>query len=148
MDSEGKASDFLKSRDWRSMDYFKIMTVGGELAREFERCQDEFAAFLATKTKAEIYARAISDKILVAPVNNMQDLLENEHLAFREFWQEVHQPGMEASFAVPGPYIKMSETPIEYIRAAPRIGEHNAEVFADIGVTEADLERLRAAGVV
>ena len=58
MDSEGKASDFLKSRDWRNMDYFKIMTVGGELAREFERCQDEFAAFFATKTKAEIYAHA------------------------------------------------------------------------------------------
>ena len=94
------------------------------------------------------YAHAVSDKILIAPVNNMQDLLENEHLAFREFWQDVHQPGMDATFAVPGPYIKMSETPIEYLRAAPRIGEHNAEVFAEIRLTEDDLERLRTAGVV
>jgi len=148
MDSEGKASDFLKSRDWRNMDYFKIMTVGGELAREFERCQDEVAAFFATKTKGEIYARAVSDKLLLAPVNNMQDLLENEHLAFREFWQQVHQPGMDATFDVPGPYIKMSETPIEYLRAAPTIGQHNAEVFADLGLTEVEIERLRATGVV
>ena len=118
------------------------------MAREFERCQDEVAAFFATKTKGEIYARAVSDRLLLAPVNNMQDLLENEHLAFREFWQDVHHPGMDATFAVPGPYIKMSETPIEYLRAAPRIGEHNAEVFAEIRLTEDDLERLRTAGVV
>ena len=148
MDAEGKASDFLKSQDWRTLDYYKIMTVGGPLARDFERCQAEFAAFFASKTKAEIYAHAVSDKMLLAPVNNMKDLLENEHLAFREFWQEVDQPGMDASFAVPGPYIKMSETPIEYSRAAPLIGEHNAEVFGEIGVTDGDLERLREAGVV
>ena len=55
---------------------------------------------------------------------------------------------MDASFAVPGPYIKMSETPIEYLRAAPLIGEHNADVFGEIGVTEGELERLEDAGVV
>ena len=148
MEEEGKASGFLKSQDWPNMDYYRMMTVGGQEARDFERCQGEFAEFFATKTKAEIYAHAVSDKILLAPVNDMRDLLENEHLEFREFWQQVHQPGMDATFAFPGPYIKMSETPIEYLRSVPLIGEHNAEVYGEIGVTAKDLERLRETGVV
>lgn len=148
MDSEGMASEFLKSQDWPNMDYYRIMTVGGQEARDFERCQEEFGAFFATKTKSEIYARAVSDKILLAPVNNMKDLLENEQLKYREFWEMVDQPGMDGKIAFPGPYIKMSETPIEYSRSAPLIGEHNADIYEELGIKVTELDRLREAGIV
>jgi len=31
---------------------------------------------------------------------------------------------------------------------APKLGEHNAEIFSRLGVSEAEIERLRAQGVV
>ena len=36
----------------------------------------------------------------------------------------------------------------EVRRPAPRVGEHNAEIYAEVGVGPGELARLRAAGVV
>ena len=33
-------------------------------------------------------------------------------------------------------------------RAAPTLGEHNAEVYGDVGIDAAELARLQAAGTV
>ena len=33
-------------------------------------------------------------------------------------------------------------------RTGPGIGEHNAEVYGEIGLGPADLERLRAGGII
>ena len=42
----------------------------------------------------------------------------------------------------------MPKSPWRIYSRAPLIGEHNKEVFAEIGVSEADLSRLQGAGVV
>ena len=45
--------------------------------------------------------------------------------------------------------IKMSETPVSYRRAPPRVGEHTREVLmAELGLSEDEFARLSAAGVV
>ena len=48
-----------------------------------------------------------------------------------------------------GSPIKLSETPVEYRRAPPLLGEHTQEVLARVlGVTTVDLELLRQSGVL
>ena len=45
--------------------------------------------------------------------------------------------------------MRLSETPVEYRIAPPLLGQHNAEVYrALLGKSEAELERLQAAGIV
>jgi crotonobetainyl-CoA:carnitine CoA-transferase CaiB-like acyl-CoA transferase len=45
--------------------------------------------------------------------------------------------------------IRMSATPPAYERPPPTLGQHSAEVLRELaGVDAAELERLRAAGVV
>ena len=44
--------------------------------------------------------------------------------------------------------ILMSETPPAYDRASPRLGEHTAEVLAELGYDDGDIDRLEAAKVV
>jgi crotonobetainyl-CoA:carnitine CoA-transferase CaiB-like acyl-CoA transferase len=48
----------------------------------------------------------------------------------------------------PGAPYRLSETPWRIQRPAPRLGEHNAEVYERIGVDRAALARLYCAGVV
>ena len=45
--------------------------------------------------------------------------------------------------------IRLSETPVEYRRAPPLLGEHTEAVLADVlGLGAEDVGRLRAAGVL
>ncbi len=47
------------------------------------------------------------------------------------------------------PVPRLSETPARIPRPAPEVGEHNAEVYGELlGLSDADLERLKAEGVV
>ena len=44
--------------------------------------------------------------------------------------------------------IKFSRTGIEYLRPPPMLGEHTSEILDSIGVTQQDLDELKASGVV
>jgi len=44
--------------------------------------------------------------------------------------------------------VKLSATPGAIRRAPPLLGEHTDEVLREIGLSEADLARLRANGVI
>lgn len=81
---------------------------------------DQFLAYLRTMTKAEIHAQAVAQKWLIAPVNTAADLLADPQLAARKFWTEVDGD------LLPGPFARLSRTPIEYRASAPRLGEHQA----------------------
>jgi crotonobetainyl-CoA:carnitine CoA-transferase CaiB-like acyl-CoA transferase len=50
---------------------------------------------------------------------------------------------------VVGNPLKFSETPLEYKRPPPLLGEHTAEVLRDLlGMADAEIERLTQQGVV
>ena len=102
-----------------------------------------------TKTKAELYERAITDRILLAPCNTIEDLVESRQLQARDFWLEVYHPEFEASLSYPGSFIKLSETPIQTNRRAPLIGEHNEEIYVgELGLTRKHLAQLKAQMVI
>jgi formyl-CoA transferase len=48
----------------------------------------------------------------------------------------------------PGEPVKMSATPWQLRRPAPLLGQHTAEVLAELGIDEEECERLRAEGVI
>jgi formyl-CoA transferase len=47
-----------------------------------------------------------------------------------------------------GPPFQMSESPLEAQFPSPMLGEHNDEVLAEAGLSPAQIEELRASGVV
>jgi crotonobetainyl-CoA:carnitine CoA-transferase CaiB-like acyl-CoA transferase len=67
-----------------------------------------------------------------APVHTPRDLLENEHLLGRGFWQEVEHPELGRSFTYPGAWARLSATPLRAPRRAPLVGEHQDEVFEEL----------------
>ena len=131
MDEEDAVPDFMKERDWSAWELTEVAARGEEGVRDIRAVEKHVTDFFATKTKAEIFDRALASRILVAPCNDVQDIWENPQLKAREFWTDVHHPELDASLIYPGPYIKLSETPIKVKRRAPLIGEHNDEVFGE-----------------
>ena len=51
-------------------------------------------------------------------------------------------------FAYPGPFAKFSEQPIAYKRRPPKIGEHNAEVYGELGLDAQALAELQNKGII
>lgn len=73
--------------------------------------------------------------------------LNDPHLLERGMIVQLEHPvlGMLKSIATP---IHLSDTPLIYQRHPPQLGEHTAEVLAELGIDAAEQARLRAAGVI
>ena len=58
-------------------------------------------------------------------------------------------PELEAPVTFPGPFVDASATPLQRRRLAPKLGEHNTEIYVDeLGLTPAELDRLRRIGAI
>ncbi|MER3422703.1 MAG: HAD family hydrolase [Nitrospiraceae bacterium] len=75
------------------------------------------------------------------------DLLNCPQLWARGYWVEVDHP-TTGPLPYPGEPVKMSATPWQLRRPAPLLGQHTAEVLAELGIEAEECARLRAKGVV
>jgi crotonobetainyl-CoA:carnitine CoA-transferase CaiB-like acyl-CoA transferase len=80
-------------------------------------------------------------------VLNGRDLLEDPHLAQREFYQPVVHPvgGLQRQRSTP---FHLSRTPARVYAPAPRLGQHTTEVLRSLlGYSDAEIAHLEAEGV-
>jgi len=107
-------------------------------------------AFTISKTKEELYRIGAYEKMIyVAPVANTKDISEDIQLEARHFWVEMPHPELGRDIPYCGPFIQLSETPIQYRRRAPLIGEHNKEIYGgELGLADAELKKLKEKGVI
>ncbi len=142
MEEEGMIDKLWQGREWENFD---LMNVTPELIQSLEKPLQEF---LKTKTKAEIYRRALVHKMQVAPLNTSADILEYPHLKARGFWQEVSHPEIGKKFYYAGSFARIPGMPLGIKRRAPLIGEHNSEVFGEIGVSQEEIIALKERGII
>jgi 2-methylfumaryl-CoA isomerase len=65
-----------------------------------------------------------------------------------EMWEHVEHPGV-GSYLMPGTPLDFSAVPREAVRRAPQLGEHTDAVLGDLlGLSEAEIGRLRSDGVI
>ena len=95
----------------------------------------ELAQQLATRTSAEWSALLLAADIPFAPVNKLDDLLNDPHLTSVDFWKRLEHP-TEGWLRLPANPIEMSATPPSIRRLPPRLGEHTAEVLREFGVAD------------
>ena len=100
-------------------------------------------------TKHEIYAQGLKRRIFLAPVATAADIAADEQLKARDFWITVPHDTLGRTLTFPGPFVKMSATPIGSTTRAPRIGEHSDEIYRGLlGLAPERLTQLRAAGSI
>ena len=142
MDEEGMADDFLRNMDWDSFDM-------AQTTQEFlDQITERYGKFFMKHTSTEIYEEAKKRRIMLYPVASPKDIAENQQLAAREFWEEVEHPELEASITYPGAFLKATETPCNIRRRAPLIGEHNEEVYGELGISREELLILKQGNII
>jgi formyl-CoA transferase len=97
-------------------------------------------------TKWEVMELLNAVNVPCGPILSTKELLEDESLAETGAVVEVKHPE-RGNFKTVGNPIKLSDSPAD-VETSPALGEHNADVFGELGITITELEELRLAGVV
>ena len=142
MDEEGIADDFLKNMDW---DNFDMAITTQDL---IDQINERFGKFFMRHASMELYEEAKKRRIMLYPVTSTKDIAENQQLAARGFWEEVEHPELNATITYPGAFVKTTETPCNIRRRAPLIGEHNNEVYKELGLSENELLILKQNNII
>jgi crotonobetainyl-CoA:carnitine CoA-transferase CaiB-like acyl-CoA transferase len=87
--------------------------------------------WLLSRTRAEATAEAQGVGWPLAGVNEPREVIDADHLAQRGFWIHAHDAGA-GSIKVPGAPYRFAEGGWSLRRLAPRLGEHDAEVAAEL----------------
>jgi crotonobetainyl-CoA:carnitine CoA-transferase CaiB-like acyl-CoA transferase len=84
--------------------------------------------WIASWKVQDLYRAAQEHRIPFAPINTMQTLYASEHLRERHFFVELEQPNI-GILRLPGMPSRYGNSCWAIRRPAPRLGEHNIEVF-------------------
>jgi benzylsuccinate CoA-transferase BbsE subunit len=146
MSEQGMASPALTGMDWKAYNHNLLSQA------EVDALSAEFGAFFLTRTMTELFQAACTRGLMLAPACTPREIVASEQLAAREFFVNVPDPARGA-VRVPGPFARTTSadpeaTAVAVRRPAPRLGEHTAEVLADIGIGAPELARLRGEGTV
>ena len=142
LDSEGMADDFLRGIDWDNFD------MGQVTQEDWDHTSNLLMSFFQSHTVQELYEEALKRNIMIYPVSTPKDLAENVQLKAREYWFPVEHPELGETILYPGASVKASLTPIQIRRRAPLIGEHNHEIYKELGLSEEELTLLKQGAVI
>jgi crotonobetainyl-CoA:carnitine CoA-transferase CaiB-like acyl-CoA transferase len=143
MDSLGYADDYLKNFDWSKFDYSTLTQ------ETIDRMAVPTSKFFAAQTKVELLEGAVKHRIFFYPQFTTSDLLKSDQLKAREYWADVEHPELDTKIRYPGPFAKLSETPIQITKRAPLIGEHNEEIYVkELGMSHKEIQALKKAKVI
>jgi CoA:oxalate CoA-transferase len=131
--------------DWAENPDYNTMVA--RFARRKE-VRDRMHPWLMARTKEQILAEGIAWRVPVAMVNNTEELLNSPQYQARDYFVEVEHPVL-GKVTQPGAPFKMTRTPWQIKRPAPKLGEHNIDVYGQLlGYKKSDLVRLRQGGVI
>ena len=142
MKEEGMDGE-LGDVDWKAVDFEQLSQD------QLEKYEAAFGKFFLTHMKAELQSEAVKRGIMLFPVNTTEELLRDKQLATRGFWVNIVHPALDCTLTYPGVPAKLEPPLLEKPRPAPRIGEHNPDIYmGELGFSQERLSMLRQAGVI
>lgn len=123
MNEDGLENPLNVVEDWKNFD---MSAVSAEEMAYWETCM---ARFFKKHTKEEFRTEGSRRKLAATVLDCPDDLWQNEHLRVREYWKDVEVPGCDKALPMTNFFLLSSETENYTHTHAPRIGEHNEEIY-------------------
>ncbi|MFC1986733.1 CoA transferase, partial [Chloroflexota bacterium] len=121
--------------------------IFSESQEVINRLEKSIGSFFLSKAKQELAEGAAERRILLGCIDNMKDLFQNPQLA-SGFWKEIEHPELNRSLTYPGLFVRSSSVEGGIRGRAPLIGEHNCEIYSEIGISKDQILSLNQAGVI
>jgi len=98
--------------------------------------------------KWDLFTKAAQARMLFGLVQTPSELLECPQLESRNFYRYIEHPVI-GKVKVPAVLFNLSLTPYQFLRAAPTLGQHNAEIYINgLEYSREDFVRLRQLDVI
>ena len=123
-----------------------LATVDGRRARHDDLDQ-HLTTWAATQDLALVVPRLIAAGVAAAPAVNPRRAHLNPQFVARGYFEVVDHP-VAGMIEVPTLPFRFASVDRWVSSPAPLMGEHNAELLAEVGCTPTDIEALTAAGVI
>ena len=110
---------------------------------------ETLASLTRTYDKEHLFHRLQAGGVCAAPVRRALEVLQDQHLAARGFFEELPTGDEQRPYLYPGLIFRMRRTP-NVLRTGPaRLGEHNREIYCDLlGYSPTEFEALQRQGYV
>ena len=105
--------------------------------------QELFLARDADEWVADLQAVSVP----AGPINDLADVFNDPQVLHREMLLEMPHPTL-GSIKQTGLPVKFSDTPGSLEKPPPLLGEHNREILATLGYSDADVDQMADAGVI
>jgi formyl-CoA transferase len=118
----------------------------GRVAR-VDELDAAIGAWTATRTVDEVLSALEKASVPSGRIYTVADIAADPHYAARGMLQHVTMDD-GSNMMVPGIIPKLSRTPGEHRRNAPALGQDTDTILRGIGLTESQIEQLKAQGIV
>ncbi|MGH1361090.1 MAG: CaiB/BaiF CoA transferase family protein [Burkholderiaceae bacterium] len=110
----------------------------------------ELNPVLSARPSAHWLAELESQSISCGPINNLQQVFEDEQVKARGMTVELPHPALgDKPVTLLASPIRLSETPVQYRHAPPLLGEHTEAVLGEVlGLDAQEIEKLRGQKVI
>jgi formyl-CoA transferase len=120
---------------------------GSERAKHADELDEAVGSWISERTTDEVVEAFEEANAAITPIYNIEDIMNDPQYQALDSIIDVEDPEL-GPIKMQNVLFRLSETPGEVNWSGPRLGEHNEEVYAELGIDEERLEELKAEGVV
>lgn len=143
MDEDGEVNPLEEVEDWEKLDR------EGLNQKKRAVWEKAIGLFFMNRTKNEIAEEGRRRGINAAVANTPADVAASSQLKARDYWIAIDhiEPGLKMAY--PKFFFLCSETENWINRPAPRIGEHNQEIFGkELGLSVSEIASLKNKNII
>ncbi|WP_206811713.1 CaiB/BaiF CoA transferase family protein [Paradesulfitobacterium ferrireducens] len=133
-------AEVLQGEEWQEPDYRKKEEAKDVFKEIFEQ-------FSARYPKNVLYEESQKRNVVIYPVNNAKDVLENFQLYYRNYFREMYSESIKGKLTYPGPPYSLEKLPWALKSSAPAFGQHTVEVLSELGYSIEEIKSMGERGV-
>ena len=120
---------------------------GSERAKHADELDEAVQRWISERTTDEVVEAFEEANAAITPIYNIEDIMQDPQYQALDSIITVEDPEL-GPIKMQNVLFRLSETPGEVEWSGPRLGEHNEEVYGELGIGQERLEELKAKGVV